>query len=86
VTTIPCQRAIGLSRQQLKPVQHARAYATQGDHYALLTEAIDLSQQRLKAIWRDHNYSYKDGFYNSQANFKTIVHHFTTTNLRTDEF
>jgi hypothetical protein len=31
-------------------VQHAHAYAIQGDHYALLTKAIDLSQQRLKAI------------------------------------
>jgi hypothetical protein len=29
---------IGLSRQRLKPVQHARAYLTRGDHYALLTE------------------------------------------------
>jgi hypothetical protein len=32
------KRAIGLSRQRLKPVQHAHAYLTQGDHYALLTE------------------------------------------------
>jgi hypothetical protein len=31
-------------------VQRARAYLTQGDHYALLTKAIDLSQQRLKTV------------------------------------
>jgi hypothetical protein len=31
-------------------VQHARAYLTRGDHYALLTVATDLSQQQLKAI------------------------------------
>jgi hypothetical protein len=67
-------------------VQHARAYAIQGDHCALLTEAIDLSQQRLKAIRRAYNYSYKDDFYIPQTNFKTIAHHFTTANLQTDEF
>ncbi len=47
---------------------------------------IDLSQQRLKAIGRDYNYSYKDDFYIPQTNFKTIAHHFTTANLWTDEF
>jgi hypothetical protein len=34
----PTNGAIGLSRQRLKTVQHARAYVTRGDHYALLTE------------------------------------------------
>jgi hypothetical protein len=31
-------------------VQHARAYLTRGDHYALLNGAIGLSQQRLKTV------------------------------------
>jgi hypothetical protein len=44
-------------------VQHARAYLTQGDHYALLTKAIDLSQQRLKAISHAYEYSYRGDFY-----------------------
>jgi hypothetical protein len=35
-------------------VQHAHAYAIQGDHYALLTEAIDLSQQRSDVITITH--------------------------------
>jgi hypothetical protein len=30
--------AIGLSRQRLKAIRHARAHLTQGDLYALLTE------------------------------------------------
>jgi hypothetical protein len=38
-------------------VQHAHAYLTWDDHYALLTEAIDLSQQRLKAISHAYDYS-----------------------------
>jgi len=67
-------------------VQHAHDYAIQGDHYALSTKASDLSQQRLKAIRRDYNYSYKDDFYIPQTNFITITHHFTTANLQTDEF
>ena len=67
-------------------MQHAHAYAIQGDHYALLIEAIDLSQQRLKAIWRAYNYSYKDDFYIPQTNLIIIVRRFITANLRIDEF
>jgi hypothetical protein len=42
--------AIGLSRQRLKAVQHARTYLTRGDHYAVPNGAIGLSRQRLKAV------------------------------------
>jgi hypothetical protein len=66
-------------------MQHTHDYAIQGDHYALLTKASDLSQQRLKVIWRDYNYSYKDDFYIPQTNFTTIAHCVTTANLQTDE-
>jgi hypothetical protein len=44
-------------------MQRARAYLTPGDHYALLTKAIDLSQQRLKAISHAYEYSYRGDFY-----------------------
>jgi hypothetical protein len=67
-------------------MQHAHDYTIQGDHYVLLTKASDLSQQRLKAIRRDYNYSYKDDFYIPQTNFITIALCFTTANSRTDEF
>jgi hypothetical protein len=38
-------------------------HLTQGDHYALLTKAINLSQQRLKAISHAYEYSYRGDFY-----------------------
>jgi hypothetical protein len=34
----PTNGAIGLSGKSLKPVRHAHAYMTKGDHYSLLTE------------------------------------------------
>jgi hypothetical protein len=37
-------------------VQHAHAYLTRGDHYALLNGAIGLSRQRLKAVQHAHAY------------------------------
>jgi hypothetical protein len=44
-------------------VQHARAYLTWDYYYALLTKAIDLSQQRLKAISHAYDYSYRGDLY-----------------------
>ena len=40
-------------------MQHAHAYLTRGDHYALLTKAVDSSQRRLKTISRAYEYSYR---------------------------
>jgi hypothetical protein len=44
-------------------MQHARAYLTWDYYYALLTKAIDLSQQQIKAILHAYDYSYRGDLY-----------------------
>jgi hypothetical protein len=67
-------------------VQHARGYLTWDYYYALLTKAIDLSQQRLKAISHAYDYSNRGDLYIPWRSFKITTQHFTPTNLRTAEF
>jgi hypothetical protein len=63
-------------------VQHAHAYLTRGDHYALLPGAIGLSRHRLKTVQHAHAYLIRGDYYAlltkaiglSQQRLKTVPH------------